>query len=94
MPDILSLDATGQLAALESKRISAMELLEASAARYQSLHGRLNAVVATDFERAGARAHAIDEARAKSTRGRFEESNKTLKQVLDEQRAGQKKAGF
>ena len=65
MPDILSLDATGQLAALESKRISAMELLEASAARYQSLHGRLNAVVATDFERAGARAHAIDEARAK-----------------------------
>jgi len=65
MPDILSLDATGQLAALESKRISAMELLEAAAARYQALHGRLNAVVATDFERAGARAHAIDEARAK-----------------------------
>ena len=42
-----------------------MELLEASAARHQALHGRLNAVVATDFERAGARAHAIDEARAR-----------------------------
>jgi len=65
MPDILSLDATGQLAALEGRRISAVELLEASAGRYQSLHSRLNAVVATDFERAGARAHAIDQARAK-----------------------------
>ena len=65
MADILSLDATGQLAALESGRISAVELLEASAARFQALHSRLNAVVAHDFERAGARARAIDDARAR-----------------------------
>ena len=65
MPDILSLDATGQLAALEARRIGAVELLEAAAARYKATHGLLNAVVAYDFERAGARARAIDEARAK-----------------------------
>jgi amidase len=65
MPDILSLDATGQLAALEARRISAVELLEEAARRYKTQHARINAVVAHDFERAGARARAIDEARSR-----------------------------
>ena len=33
MSDLLSLDATGQLQALETRRVSAVELLEASAVR-------------------------------------------------------------
>jgi amidase len=65
MPDILSLDATGQLAALEARRLSAVELLEESAKRYKTQHARINAVVAHDFERAGARARTIDEARSR-----------------------------
>ena len=46
MDRILSLDATGQLAALEARRISAAELLEASLRRCDEVNGRLNAVVA------------------------------------------------
>ena len=60
MPDILSLDATGQLAALESRRVSAVELLEASVARYEMVNPQLNAVVRTDLDHARARARAID----------------------------------
>jgi len=63
MPDILSLDATGQLNALESKRISAVELLETTIAHYQVVNPALNAVVTTDFERARRRALAIDNQR-------------------------------
>jgi amidase len=63
MADILSLDATAQLQALEARRISAVELLEASLARWRSQHAKINAVVATDIERAMARARAIDEQR-------------------------------
>jgi amidase len=64
VPDILSLDATGQLAALESKRISAVELLEASVARYEAVNPQLNAVVRTDLDHARARARSIDLQRA------------------------------
>ena len=63
--DILDLDATGQLAALAGKRISAVELLQLSLAREAQTHARLNAVVATDPERALFRAEAIDDLRAK-----------------------------
>ena len=63
MPDILSLDATAQLAALESRRIGATELLDLVIARWRDQHERINAVVATDLDRARARARAIDEAR-------------------------------
>ena len=65
MTDILKLDATGQLNALEMKRISAVELLDASVARHEAVKGLINAVVATDIERARHRAAAIDDARAK-----------------------------
>ena len=65
MADILSLDATGQLAALSSRRISALELLEATLKRCQAVNGALGAVVAMDLERALERARAIDDHRAK-----------------------------
>lgn len=63
--DILDLDATGQLTALAGKRISAVELLQLSLAREAQTHGRLNAVVTRDPERALFRAEAIDDLRAK-----------------------------
>jgi len=63
--DILDLDATDQLAALAGKRISAVELLQASLAREAETHGRLNAVVTKDPDRAFTRAEAIDDLRAK-----------------------------
>ncbi len=65
MPEILKSDATDMLAALAARKISALELLEASLSRQQALHGRLNAVVATSLERALEHARAIDERRAK-----------------------------
>jgi amidase len=65
MADILSLDATAQLHALETKRISAAELLEAAVHRHQAVHPQINAVVTTDLDRARLRASAIDEHRAK-----------------------------
>jgi len=64
MTDILSLDATAQLLALETKRISAAELLEATLARHDAVNPLLNAVVTTDLERARRRARAIDDQRA------------------------------
>jgi len=64
MTDILSHDATDQLRALETKAISAVELLEAAVGRYEATHAQLNAVVATDLERARQRARMIDERRA------------------------------
>jgi amidase len=62
---LLALDATGQLTALTSGRVSAAELLEMTLRRHEEANGAVNAVVATDFERARERARAIDEHRAK-----------------------------
>src|SRR6185295_10527936 len=61
----LSLDATGQLAALETKRISALELLKTSLSRHEQTHGRLNAVIAAQLERAMDRARAVDDLRTR-----------------------------
>jgi amidase len=65
MHAILSLDATGQLAALAGGRIGALELLEASIGRYEAVNKAVNAVVVVDFDRARARARAIDDHRVK-----------------------------
>lgn len=65
MEEILKLDATGQLAALAAKRISALELLEASLKRHEAVNPPINAVVARDLARAVERARAIDDHRAK-----------------------------
>lgn len=65
MADFLDQDATGQLAALAAKRVSAVELLKAALARHAETHAALNAVVAADPERGLERARAIDDARAR-----------------------------
>ncbi|HEY3797933.1 MAG TPA: amidase family protein [Caulobacteraceae bacterium] len=65
MDAILGLDATGQLAALAAKRISAEELLAATIRQYEAVNAPLNAVVATDLARAKERARAIDDHRVK-----------------------------
>jgi amidase len=65
MEQILTFDATGQLAALSAGRIGALELLEAHHRRYEAVNGPVNAVVATDMARARERARAIDDQRAK-----------------------------
>jgi amidase len=65
MADLLSFDATAQLAALAARRISAVELLKLVLARHEQTHGAINAVVAVDLERALERARAVDDLRAK-----------------------------
>ena len=55
-------------AALESRQISASELLEHTIARIEALDGRLNAVVVRDFERARETARAADTALGKGER--------------------------
>jgi amidase len=57
--------AREMIADLAAKKISARELLDAHVARNDALHKKLNAVVATDLERARRDADAIDTARAK-----------------------------
>jgi amidase len=63
MPELLDQDASSQLVALASKRISSVELLKLSLARHAETHAKLNAVVAADPERALERARALDDAR-------------------------------
>jgi amidase len=60
--------ATELIADLEARRVSARELLEAHLERHEQVHPRLNAVVATDLDRARADAAAIDTARARGER--------------------------
>ncbi len=84
MSDILSLDATGQIQALEGGRIGALELLDLAAARWKSQHNRINAVVETDLERARARARSIDELRVKGEPlGALAGLPMTIKDTLD-----------
>jgi amidase len=65
MDDLIRRDATDQLAALNAKRVSAVELLTAALARHEQTHGQLNAVVAVDIERAMERARAVDDLRVR-----------------------------
>ncbi|HEY1750398.1 MAG TPA: amidase family protein [Caulobacteraceae bacterium] len=65
MDGMLELDATAQLGALGARRISALELLEATLRRHEAVNGALNAVVARDLGRAVERARAIDDHRAR-----------------------------
>lgn len=63
--DLLDLDATAQLSALSSGRVSAVDLLKAALGRHEQTHAKINAVVAADLERALERARAIDDHRAR-----------------------------
>jgi amidase len=84
MADILELDAQGQLAALASKRVSAVELLKAAMARHEQLHSALNAVVMADPERAMERARAVDDLRTKGEAlGPLAGLPMTIKDTLD-----------
>ncbi len=87
MADLNALDATALLLALDMRRISALELLEASAARAHQLKERINAVVTEDLIAARARARAIDERRAKgetsSQIGQLAGLPMTVKDCLD-----------
>ena len=65
MSELLDQDATSQLIALASKRVSAVELLKMSLARHAETHAQINAVVAADPERALERARAMDDARVR-----------------------------
>jgi len=64
MPDLNALDATALLQALDGRRISSIELLDATIARSHQLQGRINSVVREDIEPARRRAREIDERRA------------------------------
>ncbi len=84
MSDLLARDATAQLLALRAKEISAVELLKLSLARHEQTHGRLNAVVAADLERALDTAKAMDDLRAKgATLGPLCGLPMTIKDTLD-----------
>jgi amidase len=83
MADLLARDATGQLLALKAKEISAVELLKLVLARHERTHGRLNAVVAADLDRALDYARAADDLRAKGAAGALTGLPMTVKDTLD-----------
>jgi amidase len=65
MDDLLRRDATEQLAALNARRVSAVELLQGALARHEATHGAINAVVAKDIDKAMAQAGAVDDLRTR-----------------------------
>lgn len=65
MTDLTKRTARALAADLAAKKVSARELLDAHLARNNALHKTLNAVIATDIDRAMKDAGAIDEARAR-----------------------------
>ncbi|HEX4712714.1 amidase family protein, partial [Phenylobacterium sp.] len=84
MDDLLKRDATDQLAALNAKRVSAVELLQAAMTRHEQTQGQLNAVVAVNLERALERARAIDDLRGRGeTLGLLAGLPMTVKDTLD-----------
>jgi amidase len=84
MPERTLFDATAHLQALDSKRISAVELLDAAVARYNVVNPKINAVVATDFERARSRAAVIDDLRMRGeSPGPLAGLPMTIKDCLD-----------
>ena len=83
MADLLARDATAQLLALRGKEISAVELLKLVLIRRQQTHPRLNAVIATDLDRALDQAKAADDLRAKGGGGPLLGLPMTVKDALD-----------
>ena len=84
MTDILSLDATDQIAKLVTREISSRELLEAAVRRTDQLHAKFNAVIARDLDRAFGRAKEIDDRRARGEHiGVLGGLPMTIKDMLD-----------
>lgn len=65
MTDLHNQSATALVAALKAKQVGARELLAMYRSRVDELDGALNAIVVRDFDRAEARAAAIDDDRAR-----------------------------
>jgi amidase len=61
--------ACEQIAALDARRVSAVELLDAAIARIEAHDAKLNAVVVRDFDRARAGAMRADQARSRGEHG-------------------------
>lgn len=84
MADLLRRDATGQLAALTAKDVSAVELLKLALARHEATHARLNVVIAADLDRALDAARAVDDLRLRGeTLGPLAGLPMTIKDTLD-----------
>jgi len=66
MNEMVYATARGALVELQRKGISARELLDAHVSRHESLAMKINAVIATDLERAYRDAETIDSARVKN----------------------------
>jgi amidase len=66
--DYATSTATGLVAALAARTVSAVELFDAAVGRIERLDGAINAVVVRDFDRAHAAAEAADEALARGER--------------------------
>lgn len=65
MTELVDMSAGAMVKALAAKSVSARDLLDAHVARNEAVNPKLNAVVATDLERARREAQAIDDARAR-----------------------------
>jgi len=65
MTDLIGKTARAMIEDLAAKRVSARELLDAHVARCDGVNPQLNAVVATDLDRARNEAKAIDDKRAR-----------------------------
>ncbi len=84
MDDILESDATEQIAALATRRVSASELLQAVFDRADQFNPFINAVVARDAKRAIADAAAVDAARARGdAQGVLAGLPMTVKDIFD-----------
>jgi amidase len=71
------------VAALQARKISAVELLDHSVARIEALDGRINAVVVRDFDRARTAAAAADRALAAGDRRPLLGVPMTVKEALN-----------
>ncbi|MBI1188113.1 MAG: amidase [Alphaproteobacteria bacterium] len=84
MNDLVAKTAREMIEDLAARRVSAEELLDAHVARCEAVNPRLNAVVATDLDRARSEARATDAARAKGeTLGALAGVPMTVKDCFD-----------
>lgn len=74
---------TGMLAALRTRQLSAVELLELHRRRIERYNPALNAIVETDFERARRDADAADARRARGEDGPLLGLPMTLKESIN-----------
>src|SRR5713226_2695545 len=75
--------ATAMLDALDTKQVSAVELLQLHLERIARHNPALNAIVVSDFERARAQAEAADAARSRGGRGALLGLPMTLKESIN-----------